>query len=193
VTVDANLTLHFLALCGSLRRVSSNLSLLRAALLLDVPGVNLRIAEPLDRLPHFNPDLDEAPYPEAILRWREEIAAADAVILCSPEYAFSLPGVLKNALDWLVPSGELYEKPVAVLTAAPNQRVPATAQRHLLETLSAQQVRLVQEASVTVTFPRDGFDARGALTDPAAAARLRGAIEALESTVRALRSAAQGS
>jgi NAD(P)H-dependent FMN reductase len=193
VSVNANLTLHFLALCGSLRRVSSNLSLLRAALLLELQGVDLRLAEPLDRLPHFNPDLDEAPYPEAVLRWREEIAAADAVILCSPEYAFSLPGVLKNALDWLVPSGELYEKPVAVLTAAPNQRTPAKAQRHLLETLSAQQVRLVQEASVTVTFPRDGFDARGALTDPAAAARLRGAIEALESTVRALRSAAQGS
>jgi NAD(P)H-dependent FMN reductase len=184
VSGNASLTLHFLALCGSLRRVSTNLSLLRAALLLAPPGVDLRIAEPLDRLPHFNPDLDEAPHPEAITRWREEIAAADAVIFCSPEYAFSLPGVLKNALDWLVPSGELYEKPVAVLTAAPNQRVPARAQRHLLETLSAQQVRLVEEASVTVIFPRDGFDARGALTDPAAAARLRAAIEALATAVR---------
>ena len=111
MSVNASLTLHFLALCGSLRRVSSNLSLLRAALLLAPPGVDLRIAEPLDRLPHFNPDLDEPPYPEAITRWREEIAAADAVIICSPEYAFSLPGVLKNGLDWLVPSGELYEKP----------------------------------------------------------------------------------
>ncbi|HEU4576938.1 MAG TPA: NAD(P)H-dependent oxidoreductase [Polyangiaceae bacterium] len=192
MSVNANLTLHFLALCGSLRRVSSNLSLLRAALLLELQGVDLRLAEPLDRLPHFNPDLDEAPYPEAVLRWREEIAAADAVILCSPEYAFSLPGVLKNALDWLVPSGELYEKPVAVLTAAPNQRTPAKAQRHLLETLSAQQVRLVQEASVTVTFPRDGFDARGALTDPEAAARLRAAIEALAAAVRSPPSVAQG-
>ena len=184
---NSSLTLHFLALCGSLRSVSSNLSLLRAALLLELPGVDLRIAEPLDRLPHFNPDRDEAPYPEPVTRWRAEIAAADAVIICSPEYAFSLPGVLKNALDWLVPSGELYEKPVAVITAAPNQRVPARAQRHLLETLSAQQVRLVEDASVTVTFPRDGFDARGALTDPAAAAQLRAAIEALAAAVRATR------
>jgi NAD(P)H-dependent FMN reductase len=183
VSDNTSLTLHFLALCGSLRRVSSNLSLLRAALLVAPPGVDLRIAEPLDRLPHFNPDLDDPP-PEAVARWREEIAAADAVIVCSPEYAFSLPGVLKNALDWLVPSGELYEKPLAVITAAPNQRTPAKAQRHLLETLSAQQVRLVEEASVTVVFPRDGFDARGALTAPEAAARLRAALEALASAVR---------
>jgi NAD(P)H-dependent FMN reductase len=184
VSTDESLTLHFLALCGSLRRVSSNLSLLRAALLVAPPGVDLRIADPLDRLPHFNPDLDEAPYPEAVTRWREEIAAADAVLICTPEYAFSLPGVLKNALDWLVPSGELYEKPVAVITAAPNQRTPAKAQRHLLETLSAQQIRLVEDASVTVIFPRDGFDARGALTDPDAATRLRRAIEALARAVR---------
>jgi len=68
--------------------------------------------------------------------------------------------------------------------AAHQQRTPSQAQRHLLETLSAQQVRLVEEASVTVIFPRDGFDARGALTDPEAATHLRRALEALASAVR---------
>jgi NAD(P)H-dependent FMN reductase len=177
--------LRFLGLCGSLRRVSSNLELLRAAQRLTPTGVELRIAAPLDRLPHFNPDIDVPPVPAAVELWRAEIAAADAVLICSPEYAFGVPGVLKNALDWLVPSGELYEKAVGVITASPNHGGAAQAQRHLQDTLRAQQALLVQGASVALPFVRARLDASGALTDAEASGILRGGLEALATAVRA--------
>jgi len=185
VSHSEDLTLRFLGLCGSLRRVSSNLALLRAARQLTPAGVELRIADPLDRLPHFNPDVDVPPLPAAVSEWRSEIAAADAVLICSPEYAFGVPGVLKNALDWLVPSGELYEKPVGVITASPNQGGAAQAQRHLIDTLTAQQARLVEGASVAVPFVRTRFDATGALTEPEAIAILRASMAALAAAIRA--------
>jgi NAD(P)H-dependent FMN reductase len=177
--------LVFLGLCGSLRRVSSNLNLLRAALTLLPSDVEMRIAEPLDRLPHFNPDLDLEPAIPSVTRFREEIAAASALIICSPEYAFGVPGVLKNALDWLVSSGEVYEKPVALITASPNHGGAAHAQRHLLDTLRAQQARLVDAACVSVPFVRTRFDAVGTLVDAEISQALRSGLAALAQTARA--------
>ncbi|HKO92562.1 MAG TPA: NADPH-dependent FMN reductase [Polyangiaceae bacterium] len=175
---------HFLALCGSLRRVSSNLSLLRAALLLVPAGVDMHIAEPLDRLPHFNPDLDLEPAIPSVARFRQEVAAAAALVICSPEYAFGVPGVLKNALDWLVSSGELYDKPLALLTASPNHGGAAHAQQHLRDTLRAQQARLVPGASGSIPFVRTRFDAAGALVDAELSQALSADLAALAEAAR---------
>ena len=155
-----------LCLCGSLRKESSNLSLLRALVELAPPGFSARIALPLDRLPHFNPDIDVDPGPDAVRAFREEMATAPALVICSPEYAFGVPGVLKNALDWLVSSGELYDKPTALITASPNYGGAARAQAHLLDTLRAQQARLIEAACISVTAVRTRFDATGRLVDP---------------------------
>src|SRR5438045_3844946 len=84
-----------LCLCGSLRQVSSNLALLRAVVELAPPALNASIARPLDRLPHFNPDLDIEPGPAAVQEFRSEVARAAAIVISSPEYAFGVPGVLK--------------------------------------------------------------------------------------------------
>jgi chromate reductase, NAD(P)H dehydrogenase (quinone) len=187
--IDSKLpTLHFLGLCGSLRRVSSNLALLQAALQLLPEGVEMNIADPLDRLPHFNPDLDVVPPPAGVERWRKEVADADAVVICSPEYAFGVPGVLKNALDWLVPSGELYEKPVGVITASPNHGGAARAQQHLLDTLTAQHALRVEGGSAALPFVRTRFDTTGALTDPEASTILQTSLRALAAAARAARS-----
>jgi chromate reductase, NAD(P)H dehydrogenase (quinone) len=177
--------LQFLGICGSLRRVSSNLNLLRAALTLLPSSVEMRIAEPLDRLPHFNPDLDLEPAIPSVARFRKEVAAASALIICSPEYAFGVPGVLKNALDWLVSSGEVYEKPVALITASPNYGGAGHAQRHLLDTLRAQQARLVDTACVSVPFVRTRFDAEGTLVDAEISVALSSGLAALAETARA--------
>jgi NAD(P)H-dependent FMN reductase len=168
-----------LGLCGSLRKTSSNLALLEAARRLAPPGVEVVVAAPLDRLPHFNPDLDIDPAPDPVARWRSEVASAHAVIICSPEYAFSIPGTLKNALDWLVSSGELYEKPVALITASPNHGGAARAQAHLIETLRAQQVALVEKAHVSVPYVRKRFDALGNLIDDEIARALEASVKAL--------------
>jgi NAD(P)H-dependent FMN reductase len=103
---------------GSLRRFSSNTALLEAAALV-APELELTLYAGLAQLPPFNPDLDDEGAPPPVLAWREQLRAARGVLFCVPEYAHGLPGALKNALDWVVGSGELVDKPVAILSGAP--------------------------------------------------------------------------
>ena len=108
---------RILAVCGSLQRSSSNLSLLRSLAALGVDGgegVEVSLSDALRRLPHFNLDLNAATLPPEVLAWRAELSAADALFVACPEYGHSLPGALKNAIDWVFASGELYRKPVAI-------------------------------------------------------------------------------
>ncbi|MEO5953604.1 MAG: NADPH-dependent FMN reductase [Chloroflexia bacterium] len=129
--------MKILAVSGSLREKSKNTVALR------VDGMEL--FEGLGRLPHFNPDLDVEPFPDAVVKWREALAAADAVVISSPEYAHGVPGVLKNALDWVVGSGEFVEKPVAIVNLSP---MAVHAQASLVETLQVMMGRVIEASSV---------------------------------------------
>lgn len=91
----------------------------------------------LSELPHFNPDLDTETPPPAVGDLRSRLLASDGVLISSPEYAHGVPGTLKNALDWLVRSGELYEKPVALVNTSPRS---THAHASLLETLNTMSV-----------------------------------------------------
>lgn len=117
----------------------------------------------LSELPHFNPDLDTETPPPAVGDLRSRLLASDGVLISSPEYAHGVPGTLKNALDWLVRSGELYEKPVALVNTSPRS---THAHASLLETLNTMSVRLVLEACVTVVLPGKSLDANGICSDP---------------------------
>lgn len=139
--------MRFLAISGSLRADSSNTILLSAARILTPEAVELRLFLGLGNLPHFNPDLDRDPGPLAVERFRAHLRAADGVILSSPEYAHGVPGVLKNALDWVVRSGEFYEKPVALFNTSPRA---THAQASLAETLSVMTATLVGQASISL-------------------------------------------
>jgi len=174
--VDAT---HVLGLCGSLRKASSNLTVLRAAGTLTGNGITFSIAAPLDRVPHFNPDLDDDAPPDAVTAWRAEMAKASAILICSPEYALGIPGVLKNALDWLVSSGELYDKPVGVITATPNYGGATHARDHLLDTLRAQNAAVIPGAQISIPFVRKRFDEQGNLIDPDIATALRTSLQVL--------------
>ena len=111
-----------LAISGSLRQRSLNSAALRAAAEAAArSGIPIAIDESVRTLPHFDPDLESRP-PDAVRRFREACEGADAVLLAVPEYAFGIPGVFKNALDWTVGSGSLYRKPVALLSVAPRGR-----------------------------------------------------------------------
>lgn len=107
--------INIIAISGSLRSASSNTALLRAAADLAPENVKITIYEGLDKLPYFSPELDGegAIPPPTVAALRQQIKTADAVLFCTPEYAFGMPGVLKNALDWLVSSGEFVDKPTA--------------------------------------------------------------------------------
>jgi chromate reductase, NAD(P)H dehydrogenase (quinone) len=140
------------ALSGSLQERSSNAALLDAARSLAPDDMTVVISDAVRRVPLFNPDLDQPPQPVAVERFRREVGTADAVLIANPEYAFGVPGALKNALDWLVRSGELYAKPVAIIAGSPRENGGIHARGDLERTLGAQGATVV--SSVTIQVPR---------------------------------------
>jgi len=108
--------IRILGISGSLREKSTNSRLLTAFAELLPVGVNYAAYNGLAELPHFNPDLDgdEQRTNEAVQNWRSVLQSADAVVICTPEYARGVPGSLKNGLDWIVSSGEFVDKPTVV-------------------------------------------------------------------------------
>ena len=170
-----------MAVSGSLRAVSSNTSLLEAAALLAPPNVTLTLYDGLGGLPHFNPDLDTDEPPPAVTALRARLRNADALLICSPEYAHGVPGVLKNALDWLVSSDEIVGKPTAALNAAPRA---VHAQAALLEILSVMSARIVHEACLDVPLTGRKLDAAGIAADTEISALLKIALAALDNACR---------
>jgi chromate reductase len=115
------MSIRILGLSGSLRRGSHNTSLLRAAAMSLPSGAELEVFDGLRDLPHYDADLDVEPVPEAVARFREAIADADGVLIATPEFNGSIPGPLKNALDWAsrpFPDNALKGKPVSVIGAS---------------------------------------------------------------------------
>jgi chromate reductase len=107
-----------LAIIGSTKNRSTNWLLVKTLEGLAADRADITIYEEITALPFFNPDLDNDMPPETVTQLRDKIRASDAVIICTPEYVFSLPGVLKNALEWMVSTRVFAGKPVALLTAA---------------------------------------------------------------------------
>ncbi len=110
---------RILAICGSLQARSSNLDLLRTAVAVAPDGIEVVIFDGLRDLPLFNPDIEEAAAPPSVQTWRRALTESDAVLIATPEYGHSLPGALKNGVDWVVGSGEL-ERKVVGITASTN-------------------------------------------------------------------------
>ncbi|ARF59617.1 NAD(P)H-dependent oxidoreductase [Streptomyces gilvosporeus] len=171
--------MRLLALSGSLRKRSSTGAVLRSALdLHDGPATTADIAA----LPHFNPDLDAegAAPPPAVAALRTAAAAADAILVVSPEYAHGVPGTLKNALDWLVSSGECVDKPIAVITASPFPTGGNHANAQLRETLETMSGRIVPAACLEIPAIGPKTDpTTERVTDEATLTDLRAALQAL--------------
>jgi NAD(P)H-dependent FMN reductase len=145
-----------LAVSGSLRARSINTAVLAAAQSLAPPGVELELFRGLGELPHFNPDLDREPLPPPVTAWRDAVAHADILLFCTPEYAHGLPGVLKNALDWLVSFEAFPGKPVAIINARPGATF---APAQLRETLSVMDAKLLDAAAITLPLTSNSLDA----------------------------------
>jgi chromate reductase, NAD(P)H dehydrogenase (quinone) len=163
------------AISGSLRRASSNSALIAAAVRCTPPDVDVTIYDELANIPPFNQDLDTDTPPDPVRRLRAALDACDALVISSPEYAHGVPGVLKNALDWVVGSGELIDKPVALINASAR----ATHAWHaLVEILTTMSARVIREASITI--PVDGSDAgESGLFHSRTSQSLRAALDAL--------------
>ncbi len=149
--------IKILGLSGSLRKGSSNLAALQELAKLAPKNVDFKISIHIDQLPHFNPDLDKDEVLPNVKIWRRELALADGFYISCPEYAHGIPGVFKNALDWVVSSGEFIGKPVAFLNASP------IIKASLSETLSVMSARIIEEAAVHIQFLRNKVDKEGNL------------------------------
>lgn len=171
--------LTILAISGSLRARSTNTELLIALAALAPDGVAVDLYDGLDRLPHFNPDL-EPTEPEFVMDLKRRIGHADGLIISSPEYARGVPGSLKNALDWLVSGSEFVDKPVALLSASSRSTYAYDALRTTLTTMSG---RFVTEASITVPLLGRNLDAKAIAADPELSRVLRSALDAFCSAV----------
>lgn len=137
-----------LAVCGSLQASSSNRDLLLRAAALAPGSLQIEISDHLRALPHFDPDLESDGAPAAVTAWRAALAGCDALLITCPEYGFSLPGVLKNGIDWAIGSGEL-ERKIAAITAA--TVAPYRGLKGLLalrQTLEAVSARIVGGAPI---------------------------------------------
>ena len=135
--------MRVLAICGSLQAKSGNLALLKTAAASMPPGVELVLFDGLRNLPHFNPDTEANGVPESVKQWRLALTASDAVLIASPEYGFSLPGVLKNGIDWVIGSGELEQKIVAITAAVAGPERGRRGLEALRNTLSAVRATIV--------------------------------------------------
>ena len=175
--------MNILAVSGSLRAASANTSILRAIAAVLPEGISYSIWDGPGTLPHFSPDMDFDQSPDAVLSFRMLLQASDAVIICTPEYAFGMPGVLKNALDWVVSSGELNQKPVATISASPLPTGGSKAHAWLNQTLTALGARQMDEAKLSVAAVKGKLNAQGEVTDAPLLSDLRKLVDALVSVV----------
>jgi chromate reductase len=173
--------MRILAISGSLRRDSHNTGLLRAAAGEAPADVELVPWHGLKEIPPYDADDDVTPGPEAVERFRDLVREADAVLFATPEYNSSVPGALKNALDWAsrpLATNAFRNKPVAVIGSSAGMFGAVWAQAELRKVLGAMGAR-VAEVEVAVGHAMDKFDAEGRLTDDATRVQLREAVDVL--------------
>jgi chromate reductase len=181
--------MHILAIIGSLRRDSYNRMLFNAVAELLPDGVTIEEGE-IASIPLYNDDLlAESGHPGSVRRLREQVAAADAVLFISPEYNYSIPGVLKNAIDWVSrpPVDQPFRgKPVAVMGAAGRAIGTARMQYHLRQVFVFIEASALTKPEVMVSFAAEKFDEHGRLTDEPTRQVVRAQIEALVAWTRRL-------
>jgi chromate reductase len=185
--------MRVLGISGSLRRGSHNTKLLRAAgELIDAQGAEFVEFDGLKAVPPYDEDDDGAEAPAAATRLREAIAGADAILVATPEYNSSIPGQLKNAIDWAsrpLATNPLRNKPVAVVGASTGMFGAVWAQAELRKTLAATGARVV-EGEVAVGHAQDRFDDDGNLTDSNLEDELRAVTSLLLEELQPMRVAA---
>jgi NAD(P)H-dependent FMN reductase len=168
-----------LALSGSLRTASINSALLRAACRLAPAEIVVNVFAGLGDLPLFNPDLEADP-PDAVNYFRSQVAASDALLIASPEYAHGVTGTIKNALDWLVSYEPFAYKAVAVINASPRAHHADAGLREVLKTMAAV---IVDPASITIPLLGAGLDEGGMVSTPSVAAAIRESLRGLYEAV----------
>jgi chromate reductase len=158
---------NIFVISGSTREKSINLHLIRYIQNQYSDQLEFTLYKGLSELPHFNVDLDTSTPPDTVTHLREQLKAADGVLICTPEYAMGLPGSLKNLLDWTVSSSDFSNKPVSVITAATSGE---KAHESLLGTLRVIEAKIKDEATLIISHAKGKVTDKAELTDMKTAA-----------------------
>ncbi|HUZ62417.1 MAG TPA: NAD(P)H-dependent oxidoreductase [Acetobacteraceae bacterium] len=171
---------RILAISGSLRRGSYNTAALRVAQEVAPDGVEIEIAD-ISQIPIYNEDVKAAGLPAMVEALCARIAAADAVLISTPEYNYSVPGVLKNTIDWIsrAPKQPFDGKPIAIMGASPGAIGTARAQYDLRKTFVFLNGHVLNRPEVMISAAATRFDAEGRLTDEATRGFIRTLVQAL--------------
>ena len=172
-----NKKIKMLAVSGSLRATSSNALLIREIQKWLPANVAFTLYEGLATLPAFDDSMEPS---ESVIAWRSQLTEADGVLICSPEYAFGVPGALKNAIDWTVGSGELVNKPVALITAASSGDKAHAAWLQIFSALSAD---IPAGGALLIPFIRTKFNEKGEVSDVATKEAMLKTLQALIQTI----------
>jgi chromate reductase len=186
--VGTTSTINILGIPGSLRQASYNKATLQAAQELLPEGATLEIFD-LGGVPPFNED-DERALPPRVVELKARVREADAILIATPEYNYSVPGVLKNAIDWgSRPYGDnVWDgKPVAIMGASPGPLGTARAQYHLRQSFVFLNMYPVNRPEVMISNAAQRFDAQGRLADEGSRTRIQQLLEALVAWTRRLR------
>ncbi|KOP39124.1 NAD(P)H-dependent oxidoreductase [Flavobacterium sp. WLB] len=155
-------TIKIVAITGSTRKNSSNFKILKYISEHIKSDFEVEIFEDLDRIPHFNPDLDTENPPEEISLFRNKIMKADGIIICTPEYVFSLPGSLKNALEWCVSTTIFSNKKVGLITASASGEM---GHEQLLLIMKTLEAKFDDNTQLLIQGIRGKIDAEGKITN----------------------------
>jgi chromate reductase, NAD(P)H dehydrogenase (quinone) len=181
--------IHVIAVAGSLRRKSFNRAALRTAQELLPHGMTLEIFD-IAPIPFYNEDVEAEGFPEPVQHFKARIAAADAMLISTPEYNYSMPGVLKNALDWAARPANttpLSGKPLAIMGVSTGPWGTARAQLHLRQSCVFFNALPINKPVVQVAQAATKFDGEGRLTDEPTRQQIRALLEALAEWTRRLR------
>jgi chromate reductase, NAD(P)H dehydrogenase (quinone) len=180
-------TLKVLGISGSLRKSSYNTAALRVAQTLAPDGVRIEIFD-LAPLPLYNEDVKAAGFPPVVQELRDKIKAADALLFATPEYNYSMSGVLKNAIDWASrpPDQPFNEKPVAIMGASPSALGTGRAQYHLRQSCVFLNMHVLNKPEVMIAAAQTRFNDKGELTDEATRGLIRDLVVNLAAWTRRL-------
>lgn len=179
--------LRFVVMVGSLRRASFNAAIARALPALAPDGVSIELLGSVGDFPLYNQDIQEQGFPAAATAMAQAIRAADGLIIVTPEYNYSMPGVLKNAIDWLsrTPKQPFANKPVLIQSASQGVFGGVRAQLHLRHTLVFVEARAFNRPEVIIPLAQTKIDpATGEVRDAAARGFIADQLKAFEAFVR---------
>jgi chromate reductase len=179
--------LNVLVICGSLRKGSYNAAVARTLPGLAPPGLKLVPAPPYDKFPLYNADIQTSTgFPAEVNTFADAIRRADGVIIVSPEYNWSIPGALKNAIDWVSRMKEqpFKDKPVALQSASQGLLGASRAQYHLRQSLTSIDALLFGRPEVIVTFAQNKIDENGGLKDEPTKEMIKQQLAGFEKFIR---------